>query len=1196
MGRKLWEAIGITKKLAKAKQTIGSDVLPVIIQSEAASVHRLPWETLFTPEYGFLGARENFTVSRSINTGNANLPPLEKGPLRALLFTSLPDDIDAERSRLNIEDEQAQMWAALLPWIHSGHVLLETPDDGQLATLEELLGSFQPHLVILSGHGKFSSSPLRDEKSTATFLFETQDGAGDPVDEDRIAEIFREKRVACLVLSACESARSEVDNTEASSGELINGLAWSLSRAGIPHVIGMRESIMDRAGTLFSRAFIDSLIRRERVDLAVQKGRRAITQPLKDDPLYAGDKTGLAALSLGQWCLPTLITSDPSRPVIDWNFQARPLENNRENEIGINPDLNGIAPPQRFTGRRSVLRSLKNRIKRRELRSLLITGPGGQGKTTLAGKLAQDLEAQGYRIIAYCLRPGISNQSLFDAAFLSLNKLNRDTYNARVIKLESEQARREYLLKLLLAEHSRVVFFIDNLETSQDLRTRVILDENIRTWMEATTKIAGAPTGDTDFLILLTSRYLIPDWPPENHLDLARLHYGDFLRIAQSTNLPLKYFRERTYLRRVYKVLNGNGRGLHFFAQAIGHVDEEGEAHFIESLSKARKEIQTDMMIDLLVQQLEPDTLSFLEVLPAFLTPVPSEGLAYLCSELNLSRPVADLLERLAALSLIESGYNRHWKVMEYRISPLVADRLAAKKEINVDLALRKKAADYQENLFKAKRDTQEQALIVHAALKFANERERANRFAIEWVVAGMARDGLSQTLLDEWLPEICESENRDTRANALNQASLQYRRLGNYRDARAHAEKALEIAREESDLTLEGVVLNNLALALQDQGEHERALETFQEALEIQRGENFEPGVSITLNNIAQLHSELGNFKKAKVFFTESLALLLEKEDKINEAFTLANLGSLALQSEGAKEALAYYERALGVLRPGGYRREESDVLVNISQVYAQMGEVEHAFELLEDALKIKRSIKEPAGESAILVNKGALYLHFGDNELALGFFKEALTIRREIKDLLGEGEVLNNIGALYDRENRLDLAEQNLTEALKIRRLIGDQAGEAITLNNIALVHKQKGKLDRAQSYFNDALHIQQSINEKPGQIRTLNNLSELYDELENLESALFYNEESMSVAGEIQDEPGLCIAIFNRGGLLYQKGEHEKAGNAWVRSYRMAKKMNLAQILTDLTNLANQMGRPEGLTLWEELSGQKPDELDF
>jgi hypothetical protein len=107
VGRRLWEALGADDALAAARTQAGALTLPIVIAGSDAALQRLPWETLHHPTHGFLALADGFTVLRSGDGPAPALPPVARGPLRVLLFTSLPDDLDAEQSRLDVEEEQA---------------------------------------------------------------------------------------------------------------------------------------------------------------------------------------------------------------------------------------------------------------------------------------------------------------------------------------------------------------------------------------------------------------------------------------------------------------------------------------------------------------------------------------------------------------------------------------------------------------------------------------------------------------------------------------------------------------------------------------------------------------------------------------------------------------------------------------------------------------------------------------------------------------------------------------------------------------------------------------------------------------------------------------------------------------------------------------------------------------------------------
>ena len=69
-------------------------------------------------------------------------------------------------------------------------------------------------------------------------------------------------------------------------------------------------------------------------------------------------------------------------------------------------------------------------------------------------------------------------------------------------------------------------------------------------------------------------------------------------------------------------------------------------------------------------------------------------------------------------------------------------------------------------------------------------------------------------------------------------------------------------------------------------------------------------------------------------------------------------------------------------------------------------------------------------------------------------------------------------------------------------------------------------------------------------------------------------------------------MCATLFNMGHIFVQDGQMQEAVSAWVTIYRLAKQINLAQALQALEQLAGQLGLPDRLAGWEELSRRMPD----
>jgi len=884
--------------------------MPMVIESSEPAVLQLPWETLHHPELGFLGREPAFALSRRLAPPPDQIPTPEPGHLRVLLFTSLPEDLDPERARLDVEAEQDAVQEALAPWIAAGLVDLRMPNDGRFGTFTAALRSFAPQLVFLSGHGRFHQEPLTDRPGRGEFVFEGPQGESDPVPETEIAESFVGSGVQCLVLSACESGK-------AASDALNSGLARRLSLRGLPHVVGMRESVPDRAGIRFAHAFCDALARRERVDLALQAARRAITRPLEGDGnVWRRDAEDpkLAGLSLGQWCLPMLLSADPGRPLIDWGFEPKPPA-----ERPVNQSLAGVTLPPRFLGRRKELRALEGELGMGKRCRLLITGPGGQGKTALAGKLAPGLQAAGWAVLAWSARPGNPFRDFrFELEFL-LSADNTERYTRMEPRCQDEACRAGLLLRLLLDQYGkRVLLFLDNLESLQRPDT-LALDAS-ETGATVGAWIAAAETlCDQGLVLLMTSRWRLPDWPETDHWQLEHASYGDFLQQARSLRLPSGFYRERERLRRAHQVLHGNWRGLEFFAAAVGDLDPAAEKGFLDRLGEAEAETQTDMALETVIAHRTEDERALLARLPAYRTPVPMEGIV----KLGLDLPDPErLLKKLLAVSLVEQREAPELLTREYQCSPLVAEWLQQKGTPAPEHQWLKTAAEYQIYLFRHERPTLGQAVAAHQALELAGDRAAADRWALDRIVEPLSRAGLYASLLDHWLPPICRAQAPALRTQALDQTGKQLFHTGDYQTAVDYLEQSLAIFQEIGDRAGEGTTLNNISAIYHAQGDDQTAVGYLEQSLAIQQEIGDRMGEGATLNNISTIYHAQGDDQTAVGYLRQSLAIQQEIGDVAGLCTTLFNMGALHWEKGEQAEAIRAWVRVYRQARPMGLKQ----------------------------------------------------------------------------------------------------------------------------------------------------------------------------------------------------------------------------------------------------------------------------------
>jgi tetratricopeptide (TPR) repeat protein len=898
MGQALWDALQLGDSLETAKQASGQQVLPIIIASADAAILTLPWETLHHPTYGFLGREAGFSLSRRNPTVSVALPALQREPLRVLLFTSLPDDL-SEPERLDVEAEQAAVQEALMEQERLGEIVLEMPDDGRLETLRATLQQFQPHLVYLSGHGNFTHEH-HQQRAYGSFLFEDALGRrGQAVAESELVACFQNTRVQLLVMSACLSAKQHPNYPH-------NGLSAALYRVGIPHVIGMRESVFDKAGIQFAKALLHTLGKHSTVDVALQQARAAITQPFKEAGGYRDNTNPIRTeASYGQWCLPQLLSHDLQQGLVDWGFTPKPVKRSEWQVM-----RGDVSLPERFIGRRRELRQWQNRLRDKNQNRLLITGLGGMGKTALAGKLLNRLENDGYQV--FTLYAGNLDWKKWRLQLLkSLSKERKEDFNLMKPELETEQEQNEYLLELLLAQHNgKLALFFDNLESVQDGQSpHAITDPTLQHWLQAARVLT-----QQGLKLILTSRWRLPDWADAEHYPLGKPVYGDYVAMVRLQGLPLEGKRLQT----AYATLGGNFRALEFFAKAAQGMNTNEEQAFIAALAKASAESQTDMALAKVVAQRSAEEIALLHRLLAYQTAVPLVGVEIVGEDSPIPSPspargegsksetVDSVLQRLLAVSLVEQYANPRTLQTEYQLAPLVRSWLLANGASEPDQLLLQKAANFLLWEWDDKHNRSwDHLMATHAALLAANLTEQGQRLVLDWIIGPLNNAGMYRTLLDDWLPPLAEADNPQIRGEALGQIGKQYLHIGQYDTALDFLKKSLAIQQEIGDKSGEGTTLNNISQIFKARGDYDTALDFLKKSLAIRQEIGDKSGEGTTLNNISQIFKARGDYDTALDFLKKSLAIRQEIGDVAGLCATLFNMGHIHLQNEEVTEAV---------------------------------------------------------------------------------------------------------------------------------------------------------------------------------------------------------------------------------------------------------------------------------------------------
>ncbi len=1190
VGRLLWQALAIDDMYQSHCASKGRRICPIIISSQNAAIQQLPWETLYQPDKGFLGKQRGFTLSRHLPETQADNIPLETGPLRVLLFTSMSED----QARLDVEQEQAQLQEALMPWISAGTVQLQMPDDGRFSSFQQQLDQFSPHLVFLSGHGRFYKKMFHShlEEDDAVFCFEAETGLGShEVNGKDLAHCFVGTAVQCVVLSACQSGQN-------SSEQLSTGLMQSLALFGIPHVIGMRESILDIAGIQFSRAFCDQIAQKNRVDIALQTARAAITHPLQGHlKEHFSDKILDTERSLGQWCLPLLISQNPDLPLIDWNFSGTP-----ETYIPAMTYLCNIPVAAYFIGRRKELRQLESRLALKQQQQLLITGVGGQGKTTLAARLAQKLQQQGWTIIDWTLRAEKSEdkKSWSDfRLFMDLQLWQSDLIETEITRIEkivhlqrSEIDKAKTILQALAQQaKQKLLIIFDNLESIQNPATLALEEQSTQShfsvWIQAAQQLAAQGVS-----IIVTSRWKLPQWSASHQLALEHCSYNDYLAMIRHRPALYDLLEQRDQLRHIHKILHGNARALIFFANAIQDSDQYDQAALLASLQNASVESQIDMAIAFVIKHRSVEELALLQRITVYQTPVPIEGIIKLAlvytGELEKLSQARKLVDQLCNVALLETHQSHDLNCLEYQCPSQIKAYLIQQNLVSTSMDLFGAAAEYQSDLFQQERSTLTQAIEAHSALKLAQQYDQADRFALDFIIGALNRQGTYRVALEsQWLPSIAKSKYKKIQGAALGLIGKQLLHLSDYKTALDYLQQSLMIRQEIGDKSGQGTTLHNISQIFKARGDYKTALDYLQQSLLIRQEIGDKSGEGTTLNNISQIFKARGDYEAALDYLQQSLAIAQEIGDKSGKGTTLNNMATIAHARGDYETALDYLQQSLMIQQAIGDKSGEGATLNNMATTAHARGDYETALDYLQQSLMIRQAIGDKLGEGITLNNMATIAHARGDYETALDYLQQSLMIQQAIGDKSGEGATLNNMATTVHARGDYKTALDYLQQSLTIVQEIGDKSVEGTTLNNISKIYFSRGNYKTVLDYLQQSLMIQQKIGDKLGEGTTLNNISQIYDSRGDYKTALDYLQQSLLIQQEIGDNAGMCVTLFNIGNIYLENQQSDAAIATWVNVYQLAKPMQLAQVLDALEKLAESLGSEEGLEFWERLA---------
>jgi len=204
-------------------------------------------------------------------------------------------------------------------------------------------------------------------------------------------------------------------------------------------------------------------------------------------------------------------------------------------------------------------------------------------------------------------------------------------------------------------------------------------------------------------------------------------------------------------------------------------------------------------------------------------------------------------------------------------------------------------------------------------------------------------------------LPEIAHAES-DTDLAAPNYVSFALfnisRDLGDYDEARRHAEEALQTTRERGERQYEGWAVSYLGIMSHRLGDYGRARDYYAQALRIQREVGNRRGEGVALARLALLAHHLTDDGSARDYAQQAYLVGQDAGDRVVQGLASLHLGHALAGLGHLDEAAEAYREVVALRRELGQDHLNYEPLSGLARVSLMSGHLPEAQAHVEEIL----------------------------------------------------------------------------------------------------------------------------------------------------------------------------------------------------------------------------------------------------
>jgi len=905
----------------------------LIIASEIPEVLQLPWEYLRL-EGLVVGFDERFCIIRmpkvadGLSASRAEIAP---GPLRVLFVACDPLDY-----------EQEEQW--MLQAAEGQDMVLQICDEGTLEELKETARAFRPHLIHLVVQGRVKEGQA---------FFSMLDGKARqrlhlPLE---LADALKGCGTQCVIFGGCQ--REAPSSLYLLSQNLVRYLPMAVSWNG---------------KTSLPPALYRSLAKGRSISDALSAARLEMQT---------------ACLNEGEICaIPVFFAASDQQTIFDAQKRADVAVAPWTMKKSLRP-LPGLSEGHAhgFVDRRLDLQRLTFALLEGTARTLIITGPRGVGKSSLATMLAERLASSGYFILpVYSSQNNPVSATRLLESFVSLLAKSGQVEAAQRLRDSSRSAADRQKSMLEELNRGKFLILLDGLDP--DEKTGKIEDPDLAEfYLQAQREL------DKSRMIITSRSLALPlskrawEWP------LTGLSNAAFIKCLLQDEIVAERYRrgEVRYedLQRLCCSVAGSPACLAQMAVALrmdgmtGDCEEVLEKTSALLSSKSRSALSMAAVYSIAVNIAALAAVSGRQV---------KEAAEFVCDWKRLK-----LVYQAGEL----------WAVPSY-----IRDKLLAVLTPEERRAAQKAAAEFLRVLAEegkaAELGLSRLDLMLEARGHYiAADDLKAARIVSSRISSYLERRGYHSQLI--WLNQ--ELLNLERHAETMNWIARGYLGLGDLINAQEWYGRALEMGPDAAASL-------GLGMIHLSQGRDEQALEALQKAQKLQETLGDLRGQAETLQTMALLDLRRSDYEAARSKVVKALEMVQHAGDIAGFAEAQYKLAAIDMERGDLQLAREEFQKALQLKREIGERRGEAAVLHNLGQIESQVNDKEAAVKNFSGALRIYQELADKPGEAGAFFQLGALSVQRDKIPEGLRLMALAAIVLRSIKS-----DEVKNVEPLVER-----------------------------------------------------------------------------------------------------------------------------------------------------------------------------------